>query len=509
MVTAGAGTGLPSARAAEIDPPPGCVLSEPHAIASTYAQTPTVLAPSFGTPTTQVDGSYHVRSQTLTVTNVSAHDLFDTRFFLAGAQVSPVAEPFVPMTWDDSVGHFHTDPDHVWSSPAWEPRDTTSPGATLALAQTPQTPALSRYDAATAGIPLTGTSGAGTSVDFAPTDQIPGYDFTDIAVGEVVTHGLALRVERPTGEANVYAVTYAVALSARTCLPVPTIDPWPGASATGTEAITGTGTTVGDTIELRDDTGNVVGTATVGADLTWSITPATPLEEGTTRLEAVETDEFALTGTSDAVSFDVRAPGIGIDIQDVDGTRAPDADHAADLSGTHGESVVTLTVTNHGGGPLDGVRLATSAARATLDDLACDQDVVADPSTVTLSAGQAVTCTATLSGLPLDETPGSVRATATGLPTGAGEPVTAEAQYWARYALGGDPSPTEPPVPGPVATTPPASAGPLLGGPAGGSPTHRSALAVTGGDALGLALLSALVIAAGLVLVRVRHSRSA
>lgn len=499
----------PTAFAADIPLEDGCVLSSPHTVASTYYTPPlTALTPSFGSLTTTVDGDYHVRTQPLQVTNVSNHVLYDVSYFAAGAQVSPNNPNYLAAPWDNAATLFRTADSVTWPSPDWEPRTTGTAGATVALSDEATTPPVKQVSAATSGIPLTGSSANGIVIDFAPTDTITAYDFGDIAVSGVESYNLALRIKRPTGDSFVYAARYALAISAQTCLPTPTIDAWPAPTPPGNTPITGTGRTAGDQIEVRDNNNTLIGTAIVQPDLTWSVVPLSPLPIGVNHLKAIETDEFQLTGETDIVPFEVQEASLSLTLLDAEGHSAPTVADASDLSATGGETILTFRVTNDGGGDLHRVQLATSVTSAQLDNLSCDRDILTDPSTVSLPPGDSVTCTGTLRGLSPNGSPaGLVSGTASGLSDSVDSALTADAQYWARYVAV---SPTATPNP-PTSTASPAPTSSTTV-PDPGTTTHDpTPLPNTGGSAwppLAAGITSVafgLVIAAGACLHRRRY----
>jgi hypothetical protein len=109
---------------------------------------------------------------------------------------------------------------------------------------------------------------------------------------------------------------------------------------TVTPVISGTGEP-GATITVKDKDGQVIGTATVGEDKTWSLTPTNPLPQGPNTV-TVEQNAGGTVST-DSGSFVVEIPVVIADltatVKDKD-----DAAKTAELAGT-GQPGATITVT--------------------------------------------------------------------------------------------------------------------------------------------------------------------
>ncbi|WP_421910764.1 Ig-like domain-containing protein [Marinobacter sp.] len=119
-------------------------------------------------------------------------------------------------------------------------------------------------------------------------------------------------------------------------------------------AVTGSGATPGDTVTLYDtDSTTILGTGTVAGDGTWSITPDTPLSEGSHDLSVTMTDAAGNeSGPSTTLSLD-------IDTTAPDAPAAPILDSGSD-SGTQGDNTTNNTqpaVTGSGATPGDAVTL--------------------------------------------------------------------------------------------------------------------------------------------------------
>ncbi|ANJ26145.1 glycoside hydrolase family 2 [Agromyces aureus] len=110
------------------------------------------------------------------------------------------------------------------------------------------------------------------------------------------------------------------------------------------EAITGTGTTEGNTVVVTAADGTVLGEGTVDADLDWSITAAAPFTAGTyTDAVATETDADGWTGTATATLTVTAAPAIDVSV-------------TATSRCIAGKAVLQVNAANNGDTPVD-VRL--------------------------------------------------------------------------------------------------------------------------------------------------------
>jgi len=119
--------------------------------------------------------------------------------------------------------------------------------------------------------------------------------------------------------------------------------------------ISGTGTAEGDTITVTDGNGNVVCTATVKHDKTWSCTPSSPLAPGDNTLTATETDQGGNTGdpsTTITINVDTTPPSItgpadgdltNNDTPTISGTGTAEGDTVTVTDG-HGNVLCTATV---------------------------------------------------------------------------------------------------------------------------------------------------------------------
>ncbi|ANJ27791.1 glycoside hydrolase family 2 [Agromyces aureus] len=110
------------------------------------------------------------------------------------------------------------------------------------------------------------------------------------------------------------------------------------------EAITGTGTTEGNTVVVTAADGTVLGEGAVDADLDWSITAAAPFMAGTyADAVATETDADGWTGTATATLTVTAAPAIEVSV-------------TATSRCIAGKAVLQVNAANNGDTPVD-VRL--------------------------------------------------------------------------------------------------------------------------------------------------------
>ena len=189
----------------------------------------------------------------------------------------------------------------------------------------------------------TGVAGDGITSDSTPTISGSGTPGDTITVtfptGEVLTttvapngswsvtptealdngvQNISVTATDPAGNTSP-ATTVPVEIAAAT-IPAPPADV-AAASDTGssntdnitsdtTPTIAGNGAIPGNTITLKDPQGNVLGTALVAPDGTWSITPTTPLAEGSQNLSVIATDPAGNTSqpTTVPVTIDTTRP---------------------------------------------------------------------------------------------------------------------------------------------------------------------------------------------------------
>jgi hypothetical protein len=109
---------------------------------------------------------------------------------------------------------------------------------------------------------------------------------------------------------------------------------------TATPVISGTGEP-GATVTVKDKDGKVIGTATVGGDKNWSVTPASPLPQGPNAV-TVEQDANGTTST-DSGSFTVDVPVVIAEVTAAVKSKDDEA-KTAELTGK-GQPGATITVT--------------------------------------------------------------------------------------------------------------------------------------------------------------------
>ncbi|WP_205872763.1 Ig-like domain-containing protein [Limnohabitans planktonicus] len=74
-----------------------------------------------------------------------------------------------------------------------------------------------------------------------------------------------------------------------------------------TPTLSGAGATPGGTITIKDPQNNVIGTAVVAANGSWSVTPTTPLPAGANNLSVTQTSPQGLTSTATALPITIEA----------------------------------------------------------------------------------------------------------------------------------------------------------------------------------------------------------
>ncbi|HWJ65644.1 MAG TPA: Ig-like domain-containing protein [Nocardioides sp.] len=216
-----------------------------------------------------------------------------------------------------------------------------------------------------ATIPLTGTGEPGATVTVrdengdvvatAVVDGLGNWTAETIALAEGVHTLTATQVD---GLGNTSPASSPVQVTVDLTAAPPVVDPLPdgGLTSDATPTITGTGEP-GATVEVSID-GVVVGTTTVGEDGTWSFTPTDPLADGSHTVTATQTDG---AGNTSAVSEPVTI------VVDTTAPAAPEITSVADgdvlddptptISGT-GEPGATVEVS------IDGVVVGTAEVAA-------------------------------------------------------------------------------------------------------------------------------------------------
>ena len=269
-----------------------CVLSDPHLVFddenTANPKASISWEASRATPLDPANANFHLRSTTVGIKNLSAHTYFDTTYFASWFYLYEEATTkYNYAPWDSQMDLFDTEvpPEYPWPG-AWVPRDPGTPGAQATL-----------VSGVVAGAPLQPVivSPAQLGKDLGEDGTRPGYELPDIAPSIDQSFTQTMRVERPTNNNAAYASTQYRVVSVATCLPVPTITQ----PTVGDIELHGTGTTVGDMIKVTDQDGNILGTAVVESDLTWSLTLGSPLDVAITGLTATAVDEFSFEGSAD------------------------------------------------------------------------------------------------------------------------------------------------------------------------------------------------------------------
>ncbi len=155
-----------------------------------------------------------------------------------------------------------------------------------------------------------------------------------------------------------------------------------------TPTLSGTGTP-GDTITVKDAAGNVIATATVAGDGTWTATPTTPLPEGTSTLAITATDKAGNTGPATSLPITI----------DTTGPAAPAAALASvSDSGKLGDSTTTDTTPTLTGTGMPGDTITVKNAAGTVIATATvgtDGTWTATPTTALPEGVNALSVTAT------------------------------------------------------------------------------------------------------------------
>lgn len=286
----------PSAVKAAVAAPnwPGgeCVLSDPHLVFDDEnASNPKASMswnPSTSAPVDPDNSNFHLRSTSIGVSNLSNHTYYETTYFPSWLYLRENGtNKHNYAAWSSSLNLFDTQvpPQYPWAS-GWQPRDPGTPGAQATL-----------IPGTAAGNPLAATiidpNALGKTSIGAGTTR-PGYILPDIAAGANQGFIQVMRVERPTNNGAYASLTYRV-ISVKTCLPIPTI----AQPTEGDATLSGTGTTVGDAITVKDQDGNVLGTAVVQSDLTWTLDLGSPLDTNVRELTATAVDEFNFEGVAE------------------------------------------------------------------------------------------------------------------------------------------------------------------------------------------------------------------
>ncbi|MBO9624080.1 MAG: BapA prefix-like domain-containing protein [Sphingomonas sp.] len=270
-----------------------------------------------------------------------------------GAELVGTAEPGSTVTVTDSLGNVIgtdvADAGGNWSvTPASPLTDGTVVSATATdAAGNTSGPGTETVDASLPSIPvidptngteIVGTADAGNTITLtADGTQIatgilvdgsgnwsytPGAQLPDgTVVTAVATNGLG------TDSAAATEIVDGIAPAA------PVIDPTNGTEIVGTAE-------AGATVTVTDSLGNVIGTDVADASGNWSVTPASPLADGTV-VSATATDPAGNTSGPDTETVDAVAPG----------TPTIDPTDGVALTGT-AEPGATVTLTDGSGNPI-------------------------------------------------------------------------------------------------------------------------------------------------------------
>lgn len=268
--------------------PAGCTLSPYHSVFDEEAPASNKVtlgwSASASLPVDPGDANYHLRTAAQSVTNNTHHTLYSTTTFVGWMfffRTNTNAQGYNYAAWDQANNRFQTDAStDVWPA-TWQPRDATVSGGVMRLFA--------------GSYPVSVVSPTTLGFTQFGSETRPGYVITDdVAPGATSSWSQVMQVERPTNNGG-YGWSQYRYVSAKTCLPVPVIAAIP---SPGVSTLSGTGTTAGDTLVITDQAGHTLGTAIVGADLTWTLTLSTPLAASVTTVHVAETDEFGYVGNT-------------------------------------------------------------------------------------------------------------------------------------------------------------------------------------------------------------------
>ncbi|MFZ2479184.1 MAG: hypothetical protein WAW78_00805 [Propioniciclava sp.] len=472
-------------------------------------------------PAWAVAGDYHTRSFLRTLTNTSsgnaARDLHHVTAYYPTAQLAPTISggAYRQSVWDATYGAFVS---QGTFPTGWSGRVTPPAGSTVEVYDAGSwdgtsyvrgSKITSTVAAESVPIPLSRTSPITYNI---AGQQVPTRLVQEtLSVGQTVSYTTGVAQERPTNSGT-YGLYLLDDFTASICLPKPTVTEWSDTSADGLGTVSGTGSSPGDSVTVTAAGGAVIGTATVGPDLTWAFPLTTPLSAGPNPLTATETDTSystesqRLQGTSAPAAHPVGTPTLTATITDSEGGTTADAPRTVSSDAAY---AVTFTVTNTGTAIATDVTLgAATTAGLSLSSPVCSPDIT--QSGVTLAPNASATCTATISGLTSGTTGTlSVAPTATS-PVISGS-VSTSAGYWVTLRTP-EPTPTpEPTTPQP--TTPAPTPEPTTPTPEPtSSPTPSASpdgtLPFTGaGQAVGFGVLGLLLVMVGAAGVRMAHPR--
>ena len=458
-------------------------------------------------PPVQNVGDYSLRSFARTLTNTTsgnaARELHDVTAYYSATQMAATVNHlnYLQAPWDAQYGAFVTQGEF----PAgWEGRVTPPAGSTVEIydagawdgsAYILGTKMTASVPAESVPVPLTGTA----AIPYDNTGQrLPVRAVAStLALGQTLTYTTGVSQENPTAPNGSYTIFMVDDFTAKICLPTPTVAGWKATSVDGLGTVTGTGSYPGDDITVTTAAGTVLGTATVNADLTWTLTLTSPLPSGPNPLTATETDASystptqPLRGTSAPAPHPVGTPALSATITDAQGATTSEAPRIVTTADAY---PVTFTLTNTGTANVTHVHLAApSASGLTLTAPVCSPDVTGDA--VTLAPGATASCTATLSGLTADA-PGTISITADGASPVSESGVSATAGYWVQFRV---PQPTPSPTPSPT-TTPTPTASPTASPTA--TPEPGTLPFTGGGQAIGLGAAGLALVALGALGIR-------
>lgn len=277
--------------------PEGCVLSGYIPIAGDVVADPyaTLSDISLIRPEDPDDPTKESWQYDVTVNNSTNRDLYSVKLAighnLMTARAADNSQISIPMDYEGNATFEAVER----PTGSWQPQVPGNPQAVYTTnGRSPLEFATYReLNAPTADAELNGVA---VAVDWDA--EIPAYDLGSIDANDSTWGRVTIQFDRPVNTGLRYGLVTTELYTAKVCAPNPTIESW--TDTDGSRKITGTGSLPGDEIVVTDADGNVIGTTTVGDDLTWSITPASAFAIGKYALTVTQNDQlFELTGTSE------------------------------------------------------------------------------------------------------------------------------------------------------------------------------------------------------------------
>lgn len=285
--------------AADEGVPEGCVLSDYIPVAgdgveTTYA---TLSDQVVDRPVDPDDSNYERWTFDVTVGNNSGRDMYEAKLAIGlsvlAARHADNSTQVLPMSYvSQGVARTAEMPVGVWAS-----MSGNNPGVQYTNRATSELGYASYREL---NAPTNQAVLRDVAVEVGWDEQVPTYSIGAIAADGSAAGQVTMQVDRPVRQSLRYGISTTELYVAKVCAPNPSIESW--VDKDGSRKITGTGSLAGDEIVVTDADGNVVGTTTVGDDLTWSITPAAAFAIGKYALTVTQNDQlFDLVGSAEGV----------------------------------------------------------------------------------------------------------------------------------------------------------------------------------------------------------------